>query len=103
MPDVEKKRIVQKRKRKIKNFINSSEINQQRQKKELLQTANTLAGSETSLRELVDNTFNVNKTEDNILSENILSTMQVLQKHFHPVECKSIGCLLTDNISLDRA
>ena len=51
----------------------------------------------------MDNTFNVNKTEDNILSENILSTMQVLQKHFRSVGCKSIGCLLTDNISLDRA
>ena len=51
----------------------------------------------------MDNAFNVNKTEDNILSENILSTMQVLQKHFRPVECKSIDCLLTDNISLDRA
>ena len=51
----------------------------------------------------MDNTFNVNKTEDNILSENILSTMQVLQKHFLPVECKSIGCLLRDDISLDRS
>ncbi len=29
--------------------------------------------------------------------------MQVIQQHFSPVEYKSIGCLLTDNISLDRA
>ena len=84
-------------------MTNSSERTQQRRKKELLQTANILAGSETSLRELVDNTFNVNKAEDNILSENILSTMQVLQTNFRPVECKIIGFLLTDNISLDRA
>ena len=92
-----------KQKRKLIDYSISSESTKQKRRKKLRDTTNLLAASETSVPELVDDVFNVYKAEEKILSENILRTMQVIQQHFNPVEYKSIGCLLTDNISLDRA
>ena len=51
----------------------------------------------------MNDVFNIDKIEDKILSENISNTMQIIQQHFRPTEYKSIACILTDKISLDRA
>ena len=97
------KRWIPPRKRKLIDYSISSERTQQRRRKELRETVNSLAVSETSVSALVDSTFEVNKLEDKILSENISNSMEIIKKNFSPEEYKSIACLLTDKIPLDRA
>ena len=90
------KRWIPPRKRKLIDYSISSERTQQRRRKELRETVNSLAVSETSVSALVDSTFEVNKLEDKILSENISNSMEIIKKNFSPEEYKSIACLLAN-------
>ena len=91
------------RKPKLIYYCLSLERTQQRRRKTLQETAISFAASETSVTQLVDDVFNVNIEEANILSGNISSTLKLIQKYFSPTEHKSITCLLTDKIQLDGA
>ena len=89
------------RKRKLIDYCVSSERTQQRWTKTLQETTISLATSETSVTQFVNDIFNVNRKEDNILSKNISSTLKLIQKYFSSSKHKSIACLLTDKIQLD--
>ena len=67
-----------KQKRKLLDCSISSESTQQKRRKELRDTANLLAGNETSVPELLDDVFNVYKAEEKILSENISNTLKII-------------------------
>ena len=92
-----------KQKRKLIDYFISSQSTQQKRRKKLLDTVNLLAGSAASVPKLVHDVFNIEKTEENVLSENISNTLKIVKKYFSPVQHKRIGCLLTDKLSLDRA
>ena len=74
--------------KKLIDYFISSESTQQKRRNKLRDTVNLLAGSETSVPKLVHDVFNIDKTEENVLSENISNTLKIVKKYFSPVQHK---------------